>query len=73
MARELGMNPKNLSGLANHQQEMWKLPLPAYIEHLYEKRFGRKLPEDVRSLEERTAAKRKDKSLRKRSGEDDPF
>lgn len=28
MARELGMNPKRLGGLANHKQEPWKAPLP---------------------------------------------
>jgi len=34
MARELGMNPKKLGGLANHRQEPWKVPLPRYIEEL---------------------------------------
>ena len=28
MARELGMNPKKLGKLDNHDQEPWKLPLP---------------------------------------------
>lgn len=37
MARELGMNPKKLGGLANHSQEPWKQPLPVYIEQLYQK------------------------------------
>ncbi len=31
-ARELGMNPKKLAGLANHKQEPWKAPLPVFIE-----------------------------------------
>ncbi|MBX3268684.1 MAG: hypothetical protein KF729_00390 [Sandaracinaceae bacterium] len=52
MARELGMNPHKLGGLANHRQEPWKAPLPEYIEHLYEKRFGHARPEHVRSIEE---------------------
>jgi hypothetical protein len=39
MARELGMNPKKLGGLANHKQEPWKLPLPQFIEELYATRF----------------------------------
>ncbi|MEK7445177.1 MAG: hypothetical protein AABZ70_10005, partial [candidate division NC10 bacterium] len=39
MARELGMNPKKLGKLDNHQQEPWKLPLSAFIERLYFKRF----------------------------------
>ena len=41
MARELGMNPKKLGKLDNADQEPWKLPLPAFIESLYQKRFGR--------------------------------
>lgn len=52
MARELGMNPKKLGGLANHKQQPWKAPLPVFIEQLYEKRFGRSSPEKVVSLEE---------------------
>jgi len=40
MARELGMNPRKLGGLANHEQEPWKTPLPVFIERLYQKRFG---------------------------------
>ncbi len=38
MARELGMNPKKFGKLANHKQEPWKLPLPDFIEELYEGR-----------------------------------
>jgi hypothetical protein len=43
MARELGLNPRKLGKLDNHRQEPWKLPLPAFIEQLYRKRF-RKAP-----------------------------
>lgn len=53
MARELGMNPKKLGGLANHDQEPWKMPFPQFIEHLYADRFGRTRPEVVMSIEER--------------------
>ena len=53
MARELGMNPRKLGKLDNHDQEAWKLPLLQYIEHLYFKRFGRERPEVVRSIEEK--------------------
>lgn len=53
MARELGMNPKKLGKIDNHDQEPWKMPLPQFIEHLYEKRFGRRRPERVLSVEER--------------------
>jgi hypothetical protein len=34
MARELGMNPKKLGKLDNHDQEPWKLPLPEFIRKL---------------------------------------
>ncbi len=51
MARELGMNPKKLGKLDNHRQEPWKLPLPRFIESLYEKRFGRARPQVVRPIE----------------------
>ena len=42
MARELGMNPRKLGKLDNHDQEPWKMPLHEYIEHLYVERFGKK-------------------------------
>jgi len=47
MARELGMNPKKLAGLANHKQEPWKAPLPVFIEELYFKRFKKEKPNIV--------------------------
>jgi hypothetical protein len=50
MARELGMNPKKLGKLDNHKQEPWKLPLPRFIESLYQKRFKRPRPEKVLAL-----------------------
>ena len=53
MARELGMNPKKLGKLDNHNQEPWKAPLPQFIAQLYVKRFGRERPEVVMSIEER--------------------
>ena len=56
MARELGLNPKKLGKLDNHRQEPWKLPLPAFIEQLYRKRFGKDRPDVVLSLEESTGA-----------------
>ena len=51
MARELGLNPKKLGGMANHKQEPWKMPLPLYIEHLYKKQLRKDMPDDVRSIE----------------------
>ena len=53
MARELGMNPKKIGGLANHKQEPWKAPLPIWIEGLYYKRFGKERPDRVVSIEVR--------------------
>jgi hypothetical protein len=53
MARELGMNPKKLGKLDNHDQEPWKMPLRDYIEHLYFTRFGKERPTLVLSIEER--------------------
>lgn len=52
MARELGINPRKLGGMANHRQEPWKVPLPQYIEQLYLKRFKRERPDNVRSIEQ---------------------
>ena len=40
MARELGLNPAKLGGMANDHQERWKAPLPQFLEQLYRKRFG---------------------------------
>jgi hypothetical protein len=58
MARELGLNPKKLGSLANHDQERWKSPLPTFIEDLYFERFGRERPEVVRTIEEMLQVKR---------------
>jgi hypothetical protein len=76
MARELGMNPRKLGKLDNHEQEPWKVPLPQYIEELYLRRFGKTAPEEVVSIEERARrlaakkAKRKAaRAARRQSGE----
>ena len=52
MARQLGLNPKKLGSLANHKQEPWKLPLPEFIEELYERRFRWARPVRVVPIEE---------------------
>ena len=74
MARGLGMNPKKLGKLDNHDQEPWKLPLPAFIQSLYQKRFGKDRPDVVHSIEERAGllekknvARRERKRLRRES------
>lgn len=66
MARELGLNPKKFGSLANHNQEPWKLPLPEYIEYLYEKRFEKKYPEDIRPLEVKDAERRRRKAEKRK-------
>lgn len=65
MARELGMNPKKFGSLANSDQERWKAPLGEFIERLYRKRFGRKAPDPVRSIEEMIEAERLKKEQRR--------
>ena len=65
MARELGLNPKKLGKLANHDQEPWKLPLQDFIVKLYMKLFGRARPEIIRSIEETAAAKQAKKQAKK--------
>jgi hypothetical protein len=62
MARELGLNPKKLGKIDNHKQEPWKLPLPRFIEHLYEKRFGKPRPDVVLSIEDMARRKEKKKA-----------
>jgi hypothetical protein len=70
MARELGLNPKKLGKLANSKQEPWKLSLPAYIEKLYDKRFHKRRPDDVKSIEDIVKNKRKRHALRKQQRRD---
>ncbi len=65
MARELGMNPKKLGKLDNHGQEPWKLPLPDFIRKLYSKRFGKRMPDVVRSIEETAAEKQAKEKAKK--------
>jgi hypothetical protein len=63
MARELGMNPRKLENKADHQQEAWKLPLPDFIETLYARRFGRRRPEHIISIEARAEALARKKAV----------
>ena len=67
MARELGMNPMKLGKLDNHEQELWKMPLRAYIEHLYLKRFGKPSPDNTTSVEERLRLAQEKKEARRAS------
>src|SRR6266536_162822 len=61
LARELGMNPTKFGKLDNHHQESWKIPLPQFIEELYQKRFGKTVPDTVISIEERLQRDREKK------------
>jgi hypothetical protein len=65
MARELGMNPRKLGKLNNHDQEPWKMPLPQFIAHLYFRAFGRERPETIMSMEERAAVQHARKAAHK--------
>jgi hypothetical protein len=67
MARELGMNPMKLGKLDNHEQEPWKMPLRAYIEHLYLKRFGKTSPDNTTPVEERLRLAQEKKEARRAS------
>ncbi len=51
MARELGLNPRKFGKIANHRQEPWKAPLPVFIEDIYFKRFKKKRPDNIKSIE----------------------
>ena len=66
MARQLGLNPKKFGRLANHKQESWKIPLPEYIEYLYQKRFGKIISGVVKPLEVIDAEKRKRRATKKK-------
>lgn len=65
MARELGMNPAKLGQLDNDKQELWKLPLPRFIEELYLKRFGKTVPDAVMSIEARVRLERQKEEARR--------
>jgi len=67
MARELGMNPKKLGKLDNHDQEPWKMPLREYIAYLYFKRFGKERPDIVFSIEEKIRRDEEKKALKRKA------
>jgi hypothetical protein len=67
MARELGLNPKKLGKMDNHDQEQWKLPLRQYIEHLYFKNFNKERPDVVWSIEERIRSQKEEKAQKRRA------
>ena len=65
MARELGLNPKKFGILGDTKEQPWKLPLPEYIEEIYFKHFKKRVPENVRSIEQMVKDKTRKKAERK--------
>ena len=65
MARELGLNPGKFGSLDNHKQEPWKTPLPEFIEEIYFKHFGKKHPDNIRSIEQIDKDRRKKEADKK--------
>ena len=65
MARELGLNPHKFGKLANEKQEPWKKSLPEFIEEIYFKRFKKKQPDIVRSIEQLIQGQREKNEERK--------
>ena len=65
MARELGMNPRKLDKQDNHDQELWKMPLKRFIEHLYLERFGKDRPDLVLPIEELARRMEQKKALKR--------
>lgn len=63
--RELGLNPDKLGKIDNHRQEVWKAPLPQFIESIYFKRFKREEPETVKPLKQIMAEMEAKKKLQK--------
>ena len=65
MARELGLNPRKFGKIANHRQEPWKAPLPVFIEDIYFKRFRKKRPDNIKSIEQVIKDRRSAKEKRR--------
>lgn len=62
MAKALGLNPRKFGGYANHKQQPWKAPLPDYIEELYEKRFKKEVPAEIRAKDKNAEKQRATKN-----------
>ena len=76
MARELGLNPDKLGKIDNHKQEVWKAPLPKFIEEIFYKRFKKERPDVVKPLKQilkeqeiKTKTKKKEKEIRRKERE----
>nr|MBF0222071.1 hypothetical protein [Desulfobulbaceae bacterium] len=62
MARELALNPKKLGSLSNSEKQLWKLPLAEFIEDIYFKRFKKRKPDRVTSIEQSVEDKTRKKA-----------
>jgi hypothetical protein len=69
MGRELGLNPDKLGKIDNHKQEMWKTPLPQFIEEIYFKRFKKTAPAVVKSIKESLSDEKARKERQKQAKE----
>lgn len=69
MARELGLSPKRFGSYANCDKQSWKLPLPQFIEALYEKHYGKSRPDEVRTIEQLAADQLAKRAIRKAAKE----
>lgn len=67
MARELGLNPDKLDKIDNHEQELWKVPLPQFVKKIHFTRFKREMPETVKPLKQIMAEQEKKKKEQKRA------
>ncbi len=72
MARELGLNPRNLGKMTSNPDEPWKIPLPQFLEQLYLKRFEKAEPDKVLSIEEYAREAAAKKAARKAANAVDP-
>jgi hypothetical protein len=69
MGRELGLNPDKLGKIDNHKQEIWKTPLPQFIEEIYFKRFKKTTPDIVKSVKESLSDEKERKERQKQARE----
>lgn len=52
MARELGLSPKRFGRYSDRKNEPWKKPLREFIADQYEKQFGKRCPDEVKTMEQ---------------------
>jgi hypothetical protein len=69
MGLELGLNPDKLGKIDNHKQEIWKTPLPQFIEEIYFKRFKKTAPDVVKSIKESLSDEKAKKERKKQAKE----